>query len=395
MRSGIAAVLLAIGYCALARSAAVTVARADPNVALRIWGNDARIMASAAQRLVELGAEDTDRQKAVALAQRALLRDGTAVLAADTLGFSAGFANNEKLAAQWFAYSERLSRRDLRAQLYFIENAVSQGDINTALHHYDIALRTSEVSAPTTLFPVLRAATSDQVVRRELAKTLAANPIWANSFLIDLTNNGPDFAAAAQLLTDIHRLGAPISTGLEAALLNNLVSRNNVGAAWRFYVELHPEAGRSLVRNGQFKTTNVENSPFDWQLPTNDGVSVELGVSNNRNVLDYRLSPTVTATVVRQLIFLQAGKYRLDSVVVASSHSLNDGSFWQVTCQDGRQIGKLEMGGPVTTPRRFSTEIGVPPGCPVQSIVLIVRASDDVAGATGQLGSIAVSRVPQ
>src|SRR3546814_17422634 len=64
------------------------------------------------------------------------------------------------------AYSQTLSRRDLRTQLMAIELAVARDDIPSALRHYDIALRTKK-NAPDLLFPVLTSALTNPTIRTE------------------------------------------------------------------------------------------------------------------------------------------------------------------------------------------------------------------------------------
>jgi hypothetical protein len=393
VRCTIVLALLAIGYSAVSRSFAAALSKSDPLSALTISGGDARIMASAAQEMLERAQTDDDRRTAEKLAVRALAIDGTAIPAVTTVGFSAGAAGNEALGARWLAYSEKLSRRDFRTQTYFIEKSVMEGSIDEALRHYDTALRTSDESAPTVLFPVLRSAIADQAIRRAMAKTLAGRPLWSDRFIDDLVNHGPDLVAAAQLLVDAKRLGAPIVPQSEETLLRNLAGAGQMSAAWRYYTITRPAAGRLLIRNGTFRADGAENSPFDWQLLTGDGVSATLGAGENGRTLEYQLSPTISGAVVRQTTLLPAGKYRLQSVLMAASQDLSAGPYWDIKCADGRSIGTLEMGGPIEQPRGFSAEFTVPSRCAAQIFTLIVRPSDDIQGATGQLSSVSLSRI--
>src|SRR3546814_9359723 len=80
------------------------------------------------------------------------------------------------------AYSQTLSRRDLRTQLMAIELAVARDDIPSALRHYDIALRTKK-NAPDLLFPVLTSALTNPTIRTELVKTLGGRPTWSHDFI--------------------------------------------------------------------------------------------------------------------------------------------------------------------------------------------------------------------
>ena len=265
IKSVVAVALVASGFCAVKRSVAIAVARADPVMALSISSNDARILAGASQVLIGQAQTDRKRREAMSLALAAFKRDGTQVPAITTLGIFQGFARNDRLGADWFAYSAKLSRRDFRTQLYFIEKLAADGDVAGTLSHYDTALRASE-SAQTILFPILRSAIVNAPVRDELAKILARRPLWADQFLTDAAAYGPDFAAATQLLVDARRLGAAVSPTDDGLLLNNLVLINQIPLAWRYYVGLHPAAMKGLLRNEKFASTGVIETPFDWQL---------------------------------------------------------------------------------------------------------------------------------
>ncbi|QDZ06974.1 hypothetical protein FPZ24_05335 [Sphingomonas panacisoli] len=393
IRCLIGLVLVGAGYLAIIRNVAAAWSKADPVSAMSVFGGDARVMARAAQVMMERPAANGSQAAAVALARKALSRDGTAVSAVDTLGLSAALAGNNSVANNWFAYSERLSRRDLPTQLYLLEKAVNDGNVKEALRHYDIALRSANDSGTSLLFPILRNATSDPLIRRELAQTLRGKPIWSSGFLVDLVRNGPDYSAAAELLLDARRGGLPIEPDLDETLLGNLVARGETASAWQYYKSIHPAAARVLIRNGTFKSVGAASTPFDWQLVPGSGVSVELGAGQDDRGLDYRLSPTVVATVARQTLLLPPGRYRLDSVLREASQMLKSGPYWELKCGDERSLASLEMGGPIENSKKFSIDFTVPPKCETQSLALTVRASDDVQGATGLVDSVSVMRL--
>src|SRR5690606_1446045 len=104
---------------------------------------------------------------AVTLAREALRQDPTSVDALAVLGLQAELKNDAAQARKVFGYSRELSRRELRAQIWAIEESVRRGDIAEALHHYDMALRTS-VRAQELLFPILAAALEEPSIRSAL-----------------------------------------------------------------------------------------------------------------------------------------------------------------------------------------------------------------------------------
>ncbi|MES2096925.1 MAG: hypothetical protein V4459_09200 [Pseudomonadota bacterium] len=384
--------LMIVGYCAVSRSFASAWANVDPVAAFRFSGQDARINARAALVMMQATKTASDREAAARLAGKSFQRDGTAVPAAVALGFYSALANDDNKGAAWFDYSEKLSRRDLPTQLYFIEKSVGDGDVGRALYHYDVALRTSE-SAGQTLYPVLKNALADPGIQMALAKTLARKPLWAPGFIGDVASTGPDYAAAAQLFIKVRRLKGEISPTSDVALISNLIAHGNMPVAWSYYTTIHPDAAGKLIRNADFNATRDLSSPFDWQLSSGDGVTADFSTIGDVSVLDYRLSPTVASEVAQQLVFLPAGKYRLVSTVIESSQPVGSGPFWELRCTDGRSLGKLELGQVASGVGRFAAEVIVPPDCAAQALVLTVRASDDVQGASGQVDSVSMARV--
>ena len=382
--------LIVTGYCAVTRSLAVALSQRDPVLALSVSHSDARVKANAAQQLMQRAATDADRRQAKLLAEEAFAQDGTAVPAATTLALLAAVGGDSVLSKKWFAYAERLSRRDLPTQLFFIENYVSNGDIAGALHHYDIALRTSSERAPAVLYPILRNAITDDAVRHELAKTLAARPIWTENFVADLVNTGPNYVATAQLLVEARRRGAVFSRGLDDGLLDMLIRGGELPTAWHYYVATHPGAGRQPLRNTSFVVDGAGNSPFEWQVVAGDGMSASLGAADNGRTLEYRLSPTVGGPIVNQIVLLPGGKYRLSSTLTAASQDVGSGPYWQIRCIDSRPIAMLELGGPIERLRTFSTEFVVPSNCRALNLTLIGRSSDDIQGATGNVSSVSI-----
>lgn len=386
-------ILIWVGYIAEKRSVGAALSVTQPIQALGVSGGDARIMARAALQMMERASSEEDRSTAVALARKSLARDAMTLPAIDTLGLAAGISGDVRVADRWFTYAQRLSRRDMPTQLYFIEKSVADGDVKAAIRHYDVALRTSQERGPLVLFPVLRSAIGDQTIRQELARTLAKKPLWADSFVADLVTKGPDFAAAAQLLLDARRVGMAITPAIDEALLNNLVAHGDVASAWQYYVAVHPAAQNILIRNGSFEARRSGTTPFDWQVTSGDGASVDIGSNDAGRSLSYRLSPTVGATIARQLTLLRSGQYRLESVMSEGSQTLRSGPYWEMKCADGRSIVSLEMGGPFPSSRSFSTDFALPVNCEVQALTLTVRSSDDLNGATGRIESISIKRI--
>ncbi|MFV3517295.1 hypothetical protein ACNJD8_22045, partial [Mycobacterium tuberculosis] len=108
--------------------------------AYSLSSHDGRIGALLSAALSSTEVDKATRERSDRIARQALVQDPTAVAAVATLGINAQLRGDTGPARRIFAYANQLSRRDLRTQLWAIEDAVSRNDIPGVLNNYDIAL---------------------------------------------------------------------------------------------------------------------------------------------------------------------------------------------------------------------------------------------------------------
>jgi hypothetical protein len=60
-------------------------------------------------------------------------------------------------------------------------------------------------------------------------------------------------------------------------------------------------------------------------------------------------------------------------------------------CTKGASLFKLELGGGAS--QRFAVSFSVPAGCETQTLSLVVRPTDDVQGASGEIDSVSLVKV--
>jgi hypothetical protein len=171
IRVVLAIIAAALGVFAVSVSLANVITPASPALAHLLSPTDGRITARLAENEFALRAISSSQSRAAKLADLALRQDPTAVDALSVLGLQAQLRRDLSRAQNLFGYSLALSRRDLRARIWAIEEAVQRGDINGALMNYDIALRTSR-DAVDTLFPVLSSALKEPKIRASLIRVM-------------------------------------------------------------------------------------------------------------------------------------------------------------------------------------------------------------------------------
>lgn len=386
VRLALAAVAVVLGYYSVTFSIAQVVVKRDPALAYRLAPYDGRITAAYATSLAGTDATSEDRARADVLAKRALQQDPTAVAAAATLGINADVRGDKAAARRYFGYAQKLSRRDLRTQLFMIEDAVQRNDIPGALHQYDITLRVFP-NLSEMLYPVLASASTDPTIRRELTKTLAGKPLWSESFVDYVAGNSPDPKSTAALLLDLRRAGVAVSETARARAVNTLIAGRELGAAWSYYAAIHPGADRRRSRDPRFAANLEAPSQLDW-APINDGSGLTTSIQGG--IFDFAAPASVGGPMLRQVQLLPPGSYRLSGHSAGIEQATGALPYWTLRCQDERELGRIEVPNSSVANGNFTGTFSVPAGCPVQTLVLMARSSDAVSGLSGQIDRVAL-----
>ncbi|MFW2850783.1 hypothetical protein ACM61V_02505 [Sphingomonas sp. TX0543] len=387
IRIALAMVMATVGTWSVMQSLAYSERGAAPELAHQLAPGDGRITALLSEKLSGPEATPAERAKADQLARLALRQDPTAVPAAATLGIDAQLRGDTAGARRIFAYAQMLSRRDLRTRLWAIEDAVGRGDVAGALRQYDITLRTSTYGSDL-LFPVLSSAIADPAIRDALVGTLAAQPVWAQAFIDYAASHAPDPRSAGGLFARLRRIGVPISGNASAVLLNALLSAGFRDEAWSYYASIRPGADRRMSRDPRFVAALDTPSPLDWVPIADGGISASIQREGRNGIFDFSAPASVGGPVLRQMQLLPAGDY------VLGGHSLNidppGGSrpYWTLTCQDGRELGRVAFPKSAQAGGNFAGRFTVPAGCVTQYLSLVVQPSDAVGGVSGQVDRV-------
>lgn len=377
-----------LGYFSTAQTLGYAMRKSDPARAFALASRDGRVVALFAQQTA--GATAEDRAPGDELARRAIILDPTAVPALASLGLSFQARGDIASARRLFAYAERLTRRDLQVQVWAIEDAVGRGNISSALHHYDIALRTS-AQAPALLFPILASAIGDPSIRNSLISTLTAKPAWGSSFIEFAATAPSDPVATAQLYLGLQRVRVPIPQAANAKIVATLLSRDRIDAAWSYYEALHPGISRNASRQASFVGVPDEPSAFDW-APINDtGITTSIERRGQRASFEIATAATIGGALLQQLQVLPPGSYRIAGRSAGINQPMASQPYWSLTCRDGRELGRVEVPASAKDGGRFTGRFDVPLGCPVQVLVLTARSSDAIGGLSGRIENVLLS----
>ena len=374
-----------VGAISVAHSTALSLGNAGLDRAYRLAPWDGRITARLSAKIAGPEAGRADRARADTLARDALRHDPTAVDAVATLGLDTQLRGDTAAARRLLGYSQALSRRDLRTQLWAVEDAVARGDVAATLTHYDIALRTSR-AAPDLLFPILAAAIGEPAIRAGLIPMLAKRVPWGSGFTDYLGGNGPSPQTTAALFRDLHRAAVPVSDGAQAAVINALVAKGSIGDAWTQYAVIHPGADRARSRDPYLR--NPIPSAFDW-VPTSDAaVSAVVQRGERGGVFDFAVPTSVGGPLLSQLQVLPPGAYALAVHSSGIEQSDDTRPYWALTCRDGRELGRAIMPDSARSGGAFTARFQVPADCPVQALSFVAVPSDKVSGLSGQIDRV-------
>lgn len=344
---------------------------------------DARILSTQSEELVGDGNSPERWRKASSYATQAILRDPLSPSAAATLGFAAALRGDDGAAHRAFAYSQMVSRRDLKTHLWAIEFLVSRADVPATLKHYDLALRTSR-QAKDILFPILAGAIVNAEVRSALLPRLLARPQWAGPFINYLAISSPDHRSASVLFATLLARGFTLPEGAQASLLGALVNDRDYATA-RAYLRQTAYNNGELSRYPRFASNPATPGPFDWNPQNEVGLASSIQGNGDGAIFVFSTVAGAGGPVLRQLLLLPPGRYRMISRLTALTPS-QPLPAWTVQCVDGPEVAKLLL--VVAKPDAAPSDNGnfaIGGDCPAQWLNLSIPPGEAASGLTGEL----------
>lgn len=385
--------LLTLGGGALAASSAFAAHNAilgtEGQRTAFVTANGTRITTPANVDRLLISAPDEIRNPGLATWSRDMLRESP--LNARALRIYAYVANQRGESAverRAMELAARVSRRDVLSQLWLIESDVGRNDLQGALVHYDIALRTAP-EVRSLLFEQLSSALSDPGVNKAVATLIRTRPLWL-----------PDFVNAAINTKDNprhleHAIAAggglpntPAFAPLRPLLLQKLVATGEFGAARRFYLAMPGAKPATLAQPG-FNRDTIEGdyAPFTWGIGEDPLITVGLEPYGEENGAAARVAASFGGhgRALRRLLFLTPGTYKFSERREVAQASPDAAFRWSLSC------------GTATTPLQTwdasTVLLKVPAGCGAQLIELTVSAGSDQGGAEAVISDLSIRPV--
>lgn len=320
----------------------------------------------------------------------ALVQDPTAVEGLIVLGLQAQLRGDVRTSDQAFSLARRLSLRETKLSVWRIEKAVSNGDIDTALAEYDLALSTNK-SSHDILFPVLARAIAEPVIAKRLAAKFSDEAGWHASFIEYVSDNFTNPSATVAFFRDLDRTGVSMDANV-ADLVNGLVEKGFVDEARTLYLNGRKENPQNLVSNAGFSPDIRYPTVFDWSTAASSGLRSNLSRDGSAAYLTFDIAPGSSGTVVQQLLTLTPGTYEISGRVDGIDRRAANRLYWTFRCLNGLEIGQVTLADNWSRSGSFSGTATLPGNCPAQNFALVARGSGGAGSVNGRILNVAVTR---
>ena len=252
----------------------------------------------------------TGPASAIGPARRAILSDPLSAQAVSTLGRAQLYAEQFPEARKTFLVSGQLGWRDAMTQIYWLDQSLQQKDYPVAAQRLDALLRQSPDDENRDRFLAIVAQTPEG--RSALADRLKLSPGWALRIATAVKE-----LPAEQVLQRVdlmQRTGKGVwDCNTSEPVAQKLISLDLLDEAqsiWR----MNCASSSSLVYDGSFDVFDTlrTSEAFDWQLSNRgdaDIAATQDGAGNRSLALE--VNATISLPVIRQLVVLKPGAYRL------------------------------------------------------------------------------------
>ena len=321
-----------IAWSIVAQTAALSLARSDPDAALGFVADQPVALMQRAQQ--ELAEPDGNLDSAREWAQRALRASPLNARALVLLGLIAERKGDQKNAEALIRIAAARTWRDQTTDEWLLNREAQRGDYAHALPYADAMLRMDWEFQPE-LFPVLASFTVDPRAFEALTAFLATAPPWRSWFLSELSARLANKTRLVQLYAALKDTEHPLTNDELRPYVNRLIKDENFELAYQTWQATLPPQQRAdetypFNRDFQFP---LDGLPFNWNLETVAGADMQVVDSGKKRALLVEFSGArVRFANVKQLMLLPAGDYSFSGKVKTAELRTVRGLWWRIFC---------------------------------------------------------------
>lgn len=339
-----------------------------------------------------------------AIAREALRAEPLDATALHLLAFSADPQGQSARAVEFARLADRVTRRDLLAQLILIDHAARSNQAALALDHYDAALRAHPSSSPV-VFPILKKALASPAIRQNLGAYLVSRAPWARDFAGFATN---DPAAVRQIADVVIRAGPKMHSAdlayISPPLITRLIEAKAFAEVPRI-LKLVPGGDPRLLAEAGWTaaSTNPAFGLAAWQVASSATSSAAFVTREGDRALSVYSAPGGNAVVAMKFLALAPGSYALrqDMEIAETAPGSQAGgerrAMWRVVCLSAANNPVIWQGQSFLgmKARQLHTGIAIPASCPQQRLDLVVQVPFDSQALDLSLSRFHLARAVQ
>lgn len=283
---------------------------------------------------------------------------------------------DESKAAELMRLSDRVSRRDVLAQLWLIENAVRLDNVSGAIEHYHNALSLRAELGPV-LFPILSAALPHEEVRRALQPYIRNGVAWVPAFLTITAANSPTQAISSVLGTNAAYLSDASFDRAKATMIHRLLLEGSSSAttlASAFWPGLGASAYKSFGMSAASR--DGRTGRLAWDLPQTEGVTSSI---ESDGMVTASIAPLARGVLVERDFPVTPGQsYHLSNSFRQTERSAPATLRWIVACVYADRLETVASEGSLTNQSAAASamDITIPAGCNLARFSLAVQGPD-------------------
>lgn len=303
---------------------------------------------------------------AIGYARRAIQSDPISAQAVSILGRAQLYSQHQPEAWRAFQISGQLGWRDAMTQIYWLDQALQDGNYRVAAERLDALLRQSPDDENRDRFVAAVAATPEG--RAALANRLKLAPAWALLLMSDVRDLPAD--TLVQRVDLMRRTGRGVwDCPATEMMTQRLISVNLVEEAQSIWAQ-NCGSTMSLVYDGKFEHLDLLKpaTGFAWQVSSRGDVEVSLARNPSGNRLLLGVNGTTSQPVLTQLVVVKPGTYRI--AWLSPDTPDNQARALQVALDCKVDLARAESGiADPATPFSRHVDVVVGNDCPAHKLV--------------------------
>lgn len=305
--------------------------------------------------------------------------------------------------APLMAKASALSLREIIAHDFMFRYNLRERKYRTAIYYAD-RLFSSAPELIGNYAKIFNLLLSDNKIRGEITRVIAANPVWRQAFFSRLVPKLDDRStdSVMDIFEELAATSYPPTNIEMSTYLNQLIAKKKYTlayAAWLRFLPVDRAETLSFINNGDFEI-DPSGMPFDWNIFGGKEARakiISMPGENGRRGLNVEFGQgRVKFPAIFQYLALAPGRYLVEGSY-SGEIAGRRGLVWSVDCVGSARVGESEMIlGRFRQWRPFEFDIEIPEkSCELQKLVLIHSArspSEEIVSGSIWFDRFAVTR---